>query len=85
MPRKTLINKAIIEVPPPLTKRELIQYAAVILYLIVLVSCFVSWAYCTFQPDDKVKPVVAIVAQNGKTLIGVIAAYIAFVLSVKQA
>ena len=81
---KTIINRKMELIKISLSKRETIQYFAVILYLTVLVVCFISWAYGTFREDENKKLIVAIVAQNGKTLIGVIAAYIAFVIGTNK-
>ena len=82
--RMTLIGNKDAAVQDPITMREILQYCAVILYMIVLVICFFVWAKNTFLPDDKINPVVSIITQNGKTLFGVIAAYIAFVLGTKK-
>ena len=81
---KTLISRNITQIPPPLSKREMIQLISVLIYIIILVSCFVKWSINTFVKPDNVKLVVPLVQQYGKTLIGVITAYIAFVLGVKQ-
>lgn len=82
---KTLISRKIKEEPPPLTKRELIQFAAVLIYIVTLLACFITWAHASFRNEDDIKPVVPLVEQYGKTLIGVITAYIAFVLGVSRA
>lgn len=70
-----------ISVPDPVTQRELIQFVAVLIYIITLIGCGVDWAVSTF----KAKPdaVVELVPQYGKTLLGVITAYLAFVLAAK--
>jgi hypothetical protein len=62
---KMLLTKSI-TIPPPLNQRELIQLVAVLIYLVALVACFIDWA--PFIP------------LAGKTLIGVITAYVAFIL-----
>lgn len=77
---KTLFVKQI-NIPPPLTKTEIIQYSAVILYLIVLIACFIKWATVGFSSDPL--KVVPLISQNAKTLLGVISAYVAFVLGTK--
>ncbi len=81
---KTLIQKGA-EVPPPLTKREMIQFAGVLIYIITLAACFIAWAFSSFRSEAHIQPVVPLVEQYGKTLIGVITAYIAFVLGVNRA
>lgn len=81
--RKILFSKASDPNPPPLSKREMIQFASVILYLVSLVACFAVWASTSFETDPM--KLVPFIAQAGKTLIGVITAYLAFVLGVKQA
>jgi peptidoglycan biosynthesis protein MviN/MurJ (putative lipid II flippase) len=62
----------------PITEREIMQYVAVLLYLTVLIACFIAWAHKNFT--DKPEDISALVVQHGKTLFGAIAAYIAFVL-----
>ncbi|MEO6723653.1 MAG: hypothetical protein ABIN67_25015 [Ferruginibacter sp.] len=81
--RMTLIGNQV-EVPDPITKREIIQYAAVIIYVVVLIACFICWATSTFVESGKEKPIVSLIMQHGKQLIGLIIAYLAFVLGVKQ-
>jgi disulfide bond formation protein DsbB len=66
----------------PATDRELIQFVAVVFYLAVLVACFVVWAVNTFRSGEPI-PVVSVIEQNGKNLLGVIAAYVAFILGSK--
>ncbi|MBL0356522.1 MAG: hypothetical protein IPP72_06310 [Chitinophagaceae bacterium] len=82
--RMTMIRSNAAIVQDPTTMREVIQYCAVIIYLIVLVVCFFVWAQNTFLEEGKIKPVVSVITQNGKTLFGVIAAYIAFILGTKN-
>ena len=79
---KTIIQRNI-TVPVPLSKREAIQLMGVVIYLIVLIACFVKWAMCSFVKSTDIRPVVPLVQQYGKTLIGVITAYIAFILGIK--
>ncbi len=69
---------------PPLTKREMIQFAGVLIYIITLAACFIAWAFSSFRSEAHIQPVVPLVEQYGKTLIGVITAYIAFVLGVNR-
>lgn len=79
---KTIIQRNF-AVPLPLSQREMIQLFCVVIYLIVLLACFVKWATTAFVSPSSIKPVVPLVQQYGKTLIGVVTAYIAFVLGVK--
>jgi len=81
---KTLISKNMAEIPPPLSRRDIIQLTCVIIYIVVLLACFIKWAANTFQKPAEVKLVVPFVQQYGKTLIGVITAYLAFVLGTKK-
>ena len=74
---KTLMASA--NVPAPMTQRETIQFIAVLVYLVALVACFIAWAVNSFR--EKPEPIAALVSQNGKMLIGVISAYVAFVLA----
>lgn len=62
----------------PTTKRESIQYFAVMLYILVLVTCFIAWI-CTLL-EEKKNSISELIVQNGKALIGVITAYLGFVL-----
>ena len=78
----TLAATQAINPTDPATERELIQFVAVVFYLAVLVACFIVWAINTFRSGDPF-PVVNIVEQNGKNLLGVIAAYVAFILGAK--
>ena len=71
-----------VDLPDPVTQRELIQFVAVLIYIVTLIACGVDWAVHTFK--EKPDAVVELIPQYGKTLLGVITAYLAFVLSVKQ-
>ncbi|RKR82092.1 hypothetical protein BDD43_2259 [Mucilaginibacter gracilis] len=78
--RVALAPQQIPEIPEPMTRRELIQAAAVLIYIISLVACAIAWAAATFK--EKPDPIVTLIPQYGKTLIGVITAYLAFVLAI---
>ncbi|MEO6978242.1 MAG: hypothetical protein ABI113_07670, partial [Mucilaginibacter sp.] len=46
-PKSGLAAKALmakVELPDPMTRREIIQFTAVLVYLVTLVACFVAWA-----------------------------------------
>jgi hypothetical protein len=77
----TLIDTKI-EVPDPVTMREMIQFAAVLVYVVSLIACGVYWAVKGFEisPDKMV----ALIPQSAKTLLGVISAYLAYVLAVNK-
>lgn len=86
-PKSGLAAKALmakVELPDPMTRREIIQFTAVLVYLVTLVACFVAWAISGFN-DKGENAVATLVSQNGKMLIGVISAYLAFALGVNQA
>ncbi len=68
-------EKAVI---PPMNVKETIQYMAVLVFLLGLVSCFIAWACKEFISDPA--KIYSIIPQQGKTLIGVISAYMAFIL-----
>lgn len=81
---RTSFSKASLEISEPMNKREILQYIAVLIYLTVLFACFITWAFYSFQTSGEAKPIVSLVEQYGKTLIGVITAYIAFALGVTK-
>ncbi|MBE5322284.1 hypothetical protein IM793_24255 [Pedobacter sp. MR2016-19] len=71
-----------IELPESITVREKNQIAGVLFYIITLIACGVKWASATFK--EVPNPVVVLIPQYGKTLIGIITAYLAFVLAVNS-
>ena len=79
---KTLISAKTVE--SPMSKRELIQFIAVITYIVTLISCFITWAHYAFGKEPNTIHIVPLIQQYGKTLIGVITAYIAFVLGANK-
>jgi hypothetical protein len=79
---KTLITTNSLTVPPPLTKKDVIQLAAIVIYILALTACFIAWTVLVLQKSGAaIKPLVPLVEQHGKTLIGVISAYAAFLLA----
>lgn len=76
---KTLLSEH--DTNPDLTTTETIQYVAMLFYLVALIACFIKWAKENFSSDPS--KVVSLISQNAKTLIGVITAYIAFVLGTR--
>lgn len=68
--------------PAPVTKREWIQIVAVLVYVITLIACGIAWAIASFKANPD--PIVALIPQYAKTLIGVITAYVAFVLAINS-
>lgn len=69
-----------IEIPDPLSQREIIQYVSLIIYLLVLVVCFAVWIKSGFANSEEPNKIASIVEQNAKILFGVITAYIALIL-----
>lgn len=84
-PQSAMANKALFQadiknITPPLSNKELLQLISVLVYLVTILACFVTWAYWTFKSDKDIKPVVPFIQQYGKTLIGVVAAYLATII-----
>jgi hypothetical protein len=76
-------NKAVENIENPMNLREQLQYMAMLIYLLCLTACFICWAVKGFKADAQY--VIAIIPQMGKTLIGVVTAYLAFILGKQQA
>lgn len=70
------------EVKLPMDSREQIQLYSVIVLLIVLLACLVTYACKGWTSDIKV--LLPFVSQGAKLFIGVAIAYITFILGVKQ-
>jgi hypothetical protein len=62
----------------PMDSREQIQLLAVIIYLISLIACFVTWLVSGFETDPT--KILAFVAQSAKMFIGVVVAYLTLIL-----
>lgn len=82
--RKVLPNslKALKAPENPMNLREQIQYTAMLVFLVCLTACFICWAVKGF--DSKPENIIALVPQLGKTLIGVVTAYLGFILGKQQ-
>jgi hypothetical protein len=75
-------NEATENVENPMNLREQLQYMAMFIYLLCLTACFICWAVKGFKSDAE--NVIVLIPQMGKTLIGVITAYLAFILGKQQ-
>jgi hypothetical protein len=67
---------------PPLELREKIQLFAVVLYVVSLIVCSITWIVDDFSTDTK--DVVPIIPDSGKMFLGVALAYLTAVLSNPQ-
>jgi hypothetical protein len=65
--------------PPPLEVKEKVQLFSLVLYIIVLITCLVTWIVNGFSLDPK--NVVSIIPESGKMFIGVVLAYLTAALS----
>jgi len=68
--------------PNPLDIREKIQLFALIIYIISLIACLITWAYNSFS--SKQEDVVAVISESGKMFLGVVLAYLTAVLSINK-
>jgi hypothetical protein len=66
------------ELIPPMNAREQIQYLTVLVFLAGLISCFIAWACKCFHSEPE--KILAIIPQQGKMFLGVVSAYMAFIL-----
>lgn len=65
--------------PPPLEVREKVQLFALVIYLLALIGCLITWIHRGFSEDSK--NIVPLIAESGKMFIGVVLAYLTAVLS----
>lgn len=63
----------------PLDVKEKVQLWALLIYVIVLIACLITWIKNEFSTDPKI--VVSIIPESGKMFIGVVLAYLTAVLS----
>ena len=66
------------ELIPPMNVREQIQYLAVLVFLVGLISCFIAWACKCFHSEPE--KILSIIPQQAKMFLGVVSAYTAFIL-----
>ena len=72
----TAITKGIQTPPPdPMQLKEKIQVFAVIVYILVLIACLITWIHNDFTSFPS--EIVSVVAESGKMFLGVILAYLA--------
>lgn len=71
-------NPAPEEVPNPLAFREKIQLTAMVVYILSLIACLVTWAHDNFSSIGT--DVLDTISQSGKMFIGVVLAYLTAVL-----
>jgi hypothetical protein len=84
MARSLLLNKSeadrkLLAPPPPLEIKDKVQLVALIVYILALIACLVTWGKNGFSTDSK--DVVSIISESGKMFIGVVLAYLTAVLS----
>jgi hypothetical protein len=73
-----MLNKEV-QVDTPLQVKEKVQLVAVVIYVIALIACMITWGVNKFSNDSK--DIVPIIAESGKMFIGVVLAYLTAVLS----
>lgn len=73
-----LNRAAITEDPKDPDVKEKIQLFALVLYVVCLVACFITWIRNDFISDPK--EVVSVIPESGKLFIGVVLAYLTAVL-----
>lgn len=69
------------EIKEPMNSRELIQLICVIIFLVSVIACFITWIRLGFNSDPEV--VLSFVSQSAKMFIGVVLAYLSFILGKK--
>ena len=69
------------EIKDPLELREKIQLFSLIIYIISLIACMITWAKNDFSSNTT--DVVSLIAESGKMFIGVVLAYLTTVLGNK--
>jgi hypothetical protein len=65
-------------VPPPLEVKEKVQLFALVIFIISLIACLITWAVDDFI--SKPEQVVSVVASSGKMFVGVVLAYLTAVV-----
>lgn len=75
-------NSLVNTVGNPLQLREKIQLLALVMYVISLVACVITWAVEGFSSDSK--EVVPVVSESGKVFVAVVLAYLTMILGVQS-
>jgi hypothetical protein len=68
--------------PNPLDIKEKMQLFALMIYIISLIACLITWAHNSFS--SKPEDVVSVISESGKMFLGVVLAYLTAVLSSKN-
>lgn len=69
-------------IPNPLAFREKIQLTAMVIYILSLIACLVTWGHDGFSSAGT--DVLDTISQSGKMFIGVVLAYLTAVLGVQN-
>jgi len=71
-----------VPLPNPLDIKEKIQLFALVIYILSLIGCLITWGHKSFS--SKPEDVVAVISESGKMFLGVVLAYLTAVLSNKN-
>lgn len=66
-------------VPSPINLKEQIQLFALVIYILSLIACLITWIKVGFKTDPEI--VVSVVTESSKMFIGVVLAYLTVILS----
>lgn len=69
-------------IPDPLAFREKIQLTAMVVYILSLIACLITWAHDGFSSAST--DVLDTISQSGKMFIGVVLAYLTAVLGTQN-
>ncbi len=64
--------------PPPMDLREKIQLFALVLYVLSLIACLITWIVNHFSSNPN--HVISLIPESGKMFIGVVLAYLTAIL-----
>ncbi len=65
--------------PNPLDIKEKIQLFALVIYILSLIACLITWGHNSFS--SKPEDVVAVISESGKMFLGVVLAYLTAALN----
>lgn len=68
--------------PPPMDLREKIQLFALVIYVLSLITCLITWIVNNFSSDPT--KIISLIPESGKMFIGVVLAYLTAVLNNNQ-